>query len=316
MINISAPEGTNTNDFGRAVSISGDTILISSEGTSLNGAVNIFEKEKGFWHYKVKLTPSDADSCCKQFGKSVSVSGDYAVIGAVGDSENGASAGAAYVFRRSNGIWQEQAKLLSDDGFSADDFGNSVSISVDYAIIGAYRATGSVNDSGAAYIFKREGTNWVQQAKLFDPLGKANDDFGFSVAISGDRAVVGAPNVYTIVQGIPYIGAAFVYKRTGDTWVLEEKLISPISYYKGWGEFGESVSIHRDMVVVGAPNSTGLETGSVVVYKYNGNTWTPHDNHLYPNNASSYARFGCSVATYNNKMVVGAEKILPLALFM
>ena len=111
-----------------------------------------------------KILPSDG-AADDQFGNSVSISGNYAVVGAYRDGDNGSGSGSAYVFKRSDTLWAQETKLLPSDGAVDDYFGLSVSISGDYAVVGA-----TVDDNGdascSAYVFTRTGTSWAQEAKL------------------------------------------------------------------------------------------------------------------------------------------------------
>ena len=108
-----------------------------------------------------KLLPSDGAQG-DRFGYSVSISGDYAVVGAYRDDDNGNYSGSAYIFRRDGTNWIEEQKLTASDGEHDDLFGNSVSISGDYAIVGAYNDASTVSAQGSAYIFNRDGTNWQE----------------------------------------------------------------------------------------------------------------------------------------------------------
>ena len=137
-----------------------------------------------------KLTASDG-TAGDQFGLSISISGDYVVGGAFGD-DNGLGSGSAYVFKRTGTSWAQEAKLLPSDGATFDSFGYSVSLSGDYAVVGAIWDGDNGTFSGSAYVFKRTGTSWTQEAKLLPSDGAAFDFFGNSVSISGDYAVVGA----------------------------------------------------------------------------------------------------------------------------
>ena len=115
-----------------------------------------------------------------------------------------------------------QFKILASDGAEGDDYGWSVSISGDYAIVGAYMDDDSGSASGSAYIYKRSGTTWSEQAKLTASDGAVDDNFGWSVAISGDYAVVGA---YKNSDNGALSGSAYVYMRTGSTWSQQAKLL-------------------------------------------------------------------------------------------
>ena len=148
----------------------------------------------GAWTQQQKLTASDA-AAVDWFGYSVSISGDYAVVGARNHAQGGNSdSGAAYVFVRSTSsdTWSQQAKLTASDVGADDEFGTSVSIDGDYAIIGAPQNDDAGSNSGSAYVFVRSGTTWTQQAKLTASDEATGDKFGWSVSISGDKAIVGA----------------------------------------------------------------------------------------------------------------------------
>ena len=143
------------------------------------------------WSQQQKLTASDADNY-DSFGMSVSISGDYAVVGAYADDDAGGQSGSAYIFVRNGTAWTEQQKLTASDAASSDQFGRSVSISGDYAVVGAHQNAGAGSRSGSAYIFVRNGTTWTEQEKLTASDAASGDYFGSSVSISGDYAVVGA----------------------------------------------------------------------------------------------------------------------------
>ena len=138
-----------------------------------------------------KLTASDA-AAHDRFGQSVSIDGDYAIVGANGNDDAGTGSGSAYIFVRSGTNWTQQAKLTASDAAEGDHFGTSVSISGDYAIVGAHANDDGGSYSGSAYIFVRSGTNWTEQAKLTASDANGADEFGISVSIDGDYAIVGA----------------------------------------------------------------------------------------------------------------------------
>ncbi|MCI5139717.1 MAG: hypothetical protein D3922_15200, partial [Candidatus Electrothrix sp. AR1] len=147
---------------------------------------------------------ADDGAANDDFGLSVSVSGDTSVIGALGDDDNGSSSGSAYVFTRTYTGWTQAAKLTPDDGAAYDSFGSSVSVSGDIAVIGAFGDGDNGSSSGSAYVFTRTDTGWTQAAKLTPDDGAADDYFGSSVSVSGDIAVIGAPNANE------YPGSAYV----------------------------------------------------------------------------------------------------------
>ncbi len=150
-----------------------------------------------------KLEASDA-AANDAFGFSVSVSGDTAIVGAhIDDTTGGSNAGSAYVFVRSGTTWTQQQKLEADDDAANDLFGTSVSISEDTAIVGAILndTTAGGSAAGSAYVFVRGGTTWTQQQKLEANDAASGDQFGISVSISRDMAIVGAHQDVTIAGG-------------------------------------------------------------------------------------------------------------------
>jgi len=163
-----------------------------------------------YWTEQDKLIATDrrpGDS----FGYSVSTDGSYAVIGAPEDDVKGTSSGSAYVFKRDGFIWQYQTKLTASDGEPNDVFGCAVSVSGDNICIGARYGNSRIKDSGTAYVFKRDGSNWVEQPKLLQSEGGAGNFFGNSVSIDGFNIMVGAPRKGEWAG--PATGAAFPFGR-------------------------------------------------------------------------------------------------------
>ena len=205
-----------------------------------------------------KLIASDA-APKDNFGYSVAISGDTAVVGASHDTHTGGlEAGSAYVFERSNtggaGTWGEVVKLTASDAAAGDYFGISVAISGDTIMVGAYRDYQAGIYSGSAYVFDRNrgGTNvWGEVQKLTASDAASQDYFGRSVAISGDTAVVGAS--HDTHAGGAMAGSAYVFERNqggASAWVEVAKLTA--SDAASDDRFGYSVAVSKDTVVVGA----------------------------------------------------------------
>ena len=234
------------------------------------------------------------------FGESVSISGDYVIVGAQGDDENGANSGSAHVFKRTGASWTQEAILLASDGALGDGFGGSVSISGDYAVVGASGNDDNGDRSGSAYVFHRTGTSWAQEAKLLPNDGTADDRFGASVSISGDYVIVGA---FLDDEKGSYFGSAYVFSRTGTTWTQEVKLLPPDGAAE-FNFFGMSVSISGDYAVVGAQGDDPDNSGSAYVYKRTGPFWA-QETKLLPFDADSPINFGGSVSISGDYVVVG-----------
>jgi Leucine-rich repeat (LRR) protein len=229
------------------------------------------------------------------FGRPISMSGDYAIVGAFGDTDNGWNAGAAYILERSGYNWSEVAKLTASDGAAWDQFGYSVSISGDYAVVGAWGDEDNGEKSGSAYVFERINGVWTQVTKLIPNDGGEQDRFGWSVSISGNYIVIGA---YGKSDSVSYSGAAYVFERINGVWTQVVKLIAndPSANY-----FGYAVSVSGDYAVSTALSSDSF--GSVYVFKRENGVWT--QTHKLNSNLPS-DNFGETVIISNNRIVVGA----------
>ncbi len=206
-----ASDGAGGDYFGRSVSVSGDMAVVGAYGDDENGSYGgsayVYVRRGGVWTEESKLTASGgvADD---RFGTSVSVSGDTAVVGAPYDDDNGSDSGSAYVYVRRGGVWTEESKLRASDGAAYDNFATSVSVGGDTAVVGAYRDDDHGAGSGSAYVYVRSGGVWTEASKLTAGDGAAGDRFGYSVSVSGDNAVVGAP--YDGDNG-SYSGSAYIF---------------------------------------------------------------------------------------------------------
>jgi len=190
-----ASDGAADDRFGDSVSISGNVALVGAEldddkGTD-SGSAYVFRWSGGSWVEEQKLLASDG-AADDRFGSSVSISGNVALVGAELDDDKGTDSGSAYVFRWNGSSWLEEQKLLASDGAGSDYFGSSVSISGNVALVGAYLDDDNGTYSGSAYVFRWNGSSWVEEQKLLASDGAADDRFGDSVSISGDMALVGA----------------------------------------------------------------------------------------------------------------------------
>jgi len=301
-----ASDAQANDNFGYSVAVSGDTAVIGARsedtGGSTAGAAYVFTRSGGAWVEQAKLMASDAVDG-DYFGWSVAVSGDTAVIGARSEDTGGSDAGAAYVFTRSGGAWVEQAKLMASDAQSSDYFGYSVAVSGDTAVIGArYEATGG-SYAGAAYVFTRSGGSWTQQAKLMASDAQANDNFGYSVAVSGDTAVIGARSEDT---GGSNAGAVYVFTRSGGSWTQQAKLMA--SDAQANDNFGYSVAVSGDTAVIGArsEDTGGTAAGAAYVFTRTGGSWTQQAK-LMASDAQANDNFGYSVAVSGDTAVIGAS---------
>ncbi|MEG4584578.1 LamG domain-containing protein [Microcoleus sp. MOSTC5] len=257
-------------NFGNSVTISGDTAIVgayrkSSTDWQREGSVYIFQRNaQDGWDEVAKLQASDKVRG-GHFGYSVAISGDTAIVGAIATEY---LTGSAYIFQRNaQGRWHEVEKLQASDKEIEDNFGNSVAISGDTAIVGAYLEDTGANAAGSAYIFQRNAQGrWQQVAKLQASDKEPADFFGYSVAISGDTAIVGAYNEDT---GGNNAGSAYIFQRNAQgRWQQVEKLQASDKEPNDF--FGNSVAISGDTAIVGAYNEDtgGNDAGSAYVFTF------------------------------------------------
>ena len=298
-----ASDGAGGDCFGVSVSFSGDTAIVGAlydnDLGSSSGSAYIFEKVSGVWTQQAKLLASDG-ATDDLFGRSVSISGDTAIVGGELDDDLGNWSGSTYVFEKVGGVWTQQAKLLASDGAADDRFGISVSISGDTALVGAYQDDDLGEDSGSAYIFKEVGGVWTQTAKLLASDGAARDWFGYSVSICGDTAIVGA--IYDNDPGADR-GSAYIFQKVGGVWTQTVKLRASDGAARDM--FGESVSISGDTAIVGAMGDDEYR-GSAYIFEKVGGVWMQQAKLLASDGAGG-ERFGESVSISGDTAIVGAE---------
>lgn len=289
-------------NFGFSVAISGDYAIIGAPTIS-GGKAFIFKKINGTaWIQQEALNASDGQNG-DNFGYSVSISGDYAIIGAPNDNVGGnADQGSAYIFKRTGITWSEEAKITAADGLAGDFFGYDVAIDGSYVIIGAPVDDITNVDQGSAYFFKRTGTSWAQEDKVVANDGAADDQFGFSVSISGNQAIIAA-NLDDI-GGNANQGSAYIFERMGMNWSQEDKLTASDGDINDG--FGNSVSISDNMVVIGSPyDNIGANTDQGSVYVFTGTASWVQVAKLIDNNGESNLYFGNSVSIDGTTLVVG-----------
>lgn len=306
-----AADGADGDRFGRAVAIDGDTAVVGVTGDddhgNASGSAYIFTRSGGVWTQQAKLVPDDGVEYA-YFGYSVAIDGDTVVIGAVWDDDNGPYSGSAYVFVRDGGDWSQQAKLLQPNGTEEDWFGQSVSVSGDHAIVGApYSSDHFGTPSGTAWAFRRSAGIWSSGSMLLPSFWftDAYDDFGGSVWIDGNLAVIGAPGDDDNGSGS---GAVYVFEYVDFLyqWFDFAKLV-PDDGAEG-DRFGVSACLSADTVVVGSyrDDDNGTDSGSAYVFTGSGSQWTQQAK-LLPSDGIGDEWFGRTVSFSQETAVIGVE---------
>ncbi len=329
---ITASDARAGDYFGSAVAMSADVVVVGAfqndDKGKNSGAVYIFRLKDGQWHEETKLTASDTAEG-DLFGLAVAIdrSGNTVVVGARWDDDHGERSGSAYVFRYNKKAWREEGKLTASDAAEGDFFGNSVAIDNDTIIVGARLndgASGEIDDasnenSGSAYVFRRSGKTWVEEAKLTAPphAHMEEDYFGHSVDVNGDIIIVGARYDDLATKKA---GAAYVYRFKGKSWQLEAVLTASDAVSRGL--FGWSVSVETParaalgdtipensaLVLIGAygDSEDGTDSGSAYVFRYNGEDWQEQAKITLPG-AKANDHFAESSALSGSLAVISAH---------
>ncbi len=352
--------------FGTSVAISGDTIVVGSPGESSaatgidgdqgstaapwSGAAYVFVRTGGVWTQQAYVKASNTDAS-DQFGFSVAISGETIVVGAVTEASDAtgvdgdqsrnvfAQSGAAYAFGRRGTTWAQEAYLKASNTASDSQFGWSVAIDGDVIVVGSplesSTAVGVNGDagvevamySGAAYVFRRGGGHWAQEAYLKASNTHAGDDFGWSVAISGDTIAVGGHNEdggATGANGDPTrddvldSGAVYVFSRDVGVWAQEAYLKA--SNTGSDDRFGCSIALSGDTLVVGAwredsaarlvdgdgASDASTDSGAAYAFVRSDEGWS-QAAYLKAPNAGDGDAAGWSVAVSGTVIVIGAR---------
>lgn len=305
--------------FGKAVAIDGDTILVghpdvSAPAGEVQGAAHVFERAAGAWAHAQVLSGGPSDNAFGGgdfFGAAVALDGDTAAIGApLDDVGSIGAAGRVYIFARGGGVWTRVERLEAASPVANEGVGRSVALSNRTVLAGRSAAPGRVR----AWFRVSTEVGWVLQATLFAADQTLFDDFGGSLALDGDIALVGAP-LQPASPTISERGAAYVFRRSGAAWSLETKLLppdgpQPTEFAKQFGY----VALRNDRALVGAPNSSVegiLFRGRAYLFERDAGAWplrsimTPGVQ-LAPGDSLRQFTFGSSVALAPGFLAIGS----------
>lgn len=295
-----ASDGAAGDQFGTSVAISGSAAIAGAPADGDagldSGSAYMFERVGGVWMEVAKLTASDA-AAGDRFGTGVAISGNTAIVGAPGKDSR-----VAYVFKRVGGTWTEVAKLAPAVSGAQDQFGHSVAISGGVAIVGGYGHFGVGTSSGAAWVFEGNAGEWTEVAMLTASDETAAELFGFSVSISGNTAIVGAPHDDDAGDRS---GSAYAFERVGGVWMETAKLTAsdagPIAFF-GW-----SVAISGDAAIFGAfgVDDPVNDAGTAYVFERAAGVWMEVVR-LTPPDTAELDQFGTRVAISGEVAVIAS----------
>jgi hypothetical protein len=252
---LTAADGAAQDELGSSVSLSGRLAVVGAPGRTVGshagqGAAYVFAYSGGRWSQQAELTAFNG-AVDSYLGTSASLSGGTALVGASGGCSfstcsGGKVQGSAYVFAYSGGRWSQQAELTASDGAPGDWFGEAVSLSGTTALIGAPEH--SAGWEGAAYVFGSSAGTWSQQGEITGTDSVADDEFGWSVSLSGTTALIGA-HLHDVGSNYSQ-GSAYVFAESAGTWSQQAELLASDGALDN--ELGSSVSLSGPVALVGA----------------------------------------------------------------
>jgi hypothetical protein len=308
-----ASDGEASDYLGYSVAIAGDTAVVGVYGDddlgSEAGAAYVFVRDSsGVWSQQQKLVASDG-AADDRFGWSVDVDGDTILVGKESWDFFAPPPGAAYVFTRdSAGLWSEQQKLTAFDGEAGDYFGESLAVSGDTVVIGAYGDDDMGTDAGAVYVFNRDSAGlWSLQQKVTANFATEYDWFGRSVDLDGDTAAVGAWGYYINSDGIA-VQSGLAYALTRDSsGVWSEQQLDPNANVET-EYFGRAIAVSGDTIAVGAYGDSQLDSFAGATYLFNRDSagiWAMQQK-ITASDGADNDKFGFSLDLDGDNLVVGA----------
>ncbi len=276
--------------FGEVIAVDGDVVVVGLPNEGLTGAAYVMRYNGTTWVEEQRLAAGDGF-----FGIDVEIDGDLIIIGSGFDDGD---RGAAYVYRYDGSTWVEEQKLAAAGAVPLDQAGFGVAIDGDVALVGAL---GFQSNRGAVYAFRYNGSTWVEEQQLLASDGESPDSFGQSVALHGDRALIGAYFDDSLT------GSAYVFEYDGSSWVETQKLTA--SDAETSDGFGVSVALEGDAALIGAFQKSAtpinLQEGAAYVFRHNGTQWI-EEQKLLPADLSDVGLFGIEVAIEGSTALIGA----------
>ena len=293
-----ASDGQTYDEFGYSSALENDVLIIGALqiGESY-GKAYVFRHDGEAWSEEAVLVSSVPEHV-EGFGRSVAVNGNVVVVGAPYSTPAGAVSGLAFVFRRDDGIWSEEARLAPSGASVGDFFGCSVAVHGDSVLIGA-EGYGD-DDAGVVFVFTWDGAAWTEQARIQPSDATPNDAFGGAVVFDGERAVVGARYSDGLEQKS---GSVYVFHRDGPDWVQDSKLLA--SDGESGALFGCALALEGDALVAGAFRDID-ESGSAYLFRFADEAWT-EEAKLRADDCHWGDEFGSAVALSGATAVIGAR---------
>ncbi|MCX7554850.1 hypothetical protein OS175_13300 [Marinicella sp. S1101] len=279
--------------YGIDISLSANHMLVGQLAISgsQSGSATSYLFDGNNWNQSQHISLGETGAANSNFGYSVSLSGNLALIGAYGDSTLGSNVGAAYLFQNNGSGWILRQKLFPQDALIDGNFGSTVSLKNNRALI----SSGNIVDGsmGSVYVFDFNGSKLFQSQKIEPDQPVSNNKFGSSISQSNDNLLIGSYGLATV----------FIYEYDGSSWINSESLISNDPS----DNFGYAVDLSGNRAIIGANMGNGKvnkSTGTAYIYEFNGVNWTQSQK-LTALDDGSGDQFGASVSISNNRILIG-----------
>ena len=301
-LDVSAP--VDGDWFGHAMDSTADTLVVGAPGAAFpppdyDGVVFVYRRVGDRWEESATLVAEDGSSI-QGFAFSVAVAGDWVAVGAPTDADLAVDAGAVYLFQRDGDRWSQMQKLFAPDAAAGARFGFSLDVWDDVLVVGSLDDGEAGVAAGAAHVFQRDGTDWSWSQKLLASDAEEEEWFGYSVAASRERIVIGAPGRQIFEKE----GAAYVFGHDGVSWFEEQRLLAEDPTILDF--FGFSVGTDEDTAVVGAIGDR--TTGSASVFRRTDRGWNLVQT-LTPEGEDTNVWFGHAVSVDGPLIGVSAPLI-------
>lgn len=290
-----AEDGVADDQFGYSVAIDGTTALVGALNADFKnqldaGAAYLYSLHDGGWQLETKLSANPANAG-DTLGGNVALKRNFAILGASRRDTNGENSGAAFAFEKDEGGWSQKQVLSAYDASAGDAFGQSIALTEDFLVIGAPHSDAPKEDSGAVYVYRREGDRWTFQVKLTARDGAEGDLFGISVAIDSDTILVGAD------LNDEKAGAVYAFAFDGDKWNQQAKLMADDG--ADTDIFGVRVALFGDTALISARRDdiegVGVDAGSAYIFERSQGLWKQKQKLVAPD-AAADDRFARGVA--------------------
>jgi len=299
--------------FGMTVDIDGNTAAVGASGFRFSDfplpVVCVYTREAANWTKEQCLSEEDEAPNSDDGYGVIAVSGNTLVVGAAFDVTNGVIGGAVYVYVRDGHTWSLQQKLFASDRANFDQFGIAVDIVGDTIVVGAHGDNDEGFQTGAVYVFRRNGTTWTEEQKLKASDAAPDSAFGASVALNGQTIAIGAPGESS---GALFSGAVYVFVNYVTSWQQQGKIKANSAMNNQ--QLGSTVSVSGDTIVAAAPGeligepaddfNNVLSKGAVYIFDRTGTSWD-HQKRFFERDRNRTGGFAVRAAIDGDTIIVG-----------